>query len=273
MMIIYEEISKMVPEDIREKFKKFDYKVPVKIVNPDPKKYSKERKDFCDLLDKIKKQTQYDNYDLNVLTTTTCKEVVDKIDILEIVRTNNDCLYVELLNQIIDEIKTKNKQYRNFQVKIDLVPDHNDYDFTDFYEFNKFQLLIYGERDIDKKEFVKKVKIVDDQINQQIKRLKEEKIKQKIREMESFKKYYSNEDNKKKVDSLIDFINNKKLSVKDIEDCGVVGKWAKFKIENIDKKIQEIRTTPEQMEDCIKRAEEVVRNSASWKDIKPNKKD
>lgn len=41
---------------------------------------------------------------------------------------------------------------------------------------------------------------------------------------------------------------------------------------NNKKKIQEIRTTPEQMEICIKRAEEVVRNSASWKDVKPQKK-
>lgn len=271
-MIIYDEIPKIVPEYIREKFKEFNYKVPIKVENPDPKGYSKERKEFCELLDKIKKATEYDIHDLNVLLTTICKEVVDKIDILEIIRTNNDCLSLELLNRQINEIKTKNKQYRNFEIKIDLKSDHMDCSFSDFYEFIKFELLIYGERDINEKEFIKKVEIVDNYINKLIEITKEQKIKEKNRKMELFKKYYSNEDNKKKVDSLIDYINSNNFLIKDFENCGEVGKWAKFKIENIDKKIQEIRITPEQMEETIKRAEEVVRNSASWKDVKPQKK-
>ena len=137
------------------------------------------------------------------------------------------------------------------------------YGFSDYYSLEKYKIDIYGNKELSIKEHIAIIKEIDNKINEKINKDKKQIEKNKKDGINKFDKYYKT--HKTEIDELIKLIKDKKITIKKILNYGVVGKWAKFKIENIDKKIQEIRTTPEQMEVCIKRAEKIVKNSASWK--------
>lgn len=239
-MFTYKAIPTMLDEKIREKFKDFNYELPVwkeekHKSNDDKINYEK----YVEIAGKIFTTTGYSYHmDFNKILETKTEDKIGLINVLEEVSNDSHKRlelgnFIEKLNNIYMENKD-NYEYIYINYNIDL-----EYETKLIYNndgcIEEFYFTIYGVRDETIEEYNRKVKLIDMEAERRLIEIREQQAKkEKEKNLEGLKSFADNYDkHKKQIDYLCDQINDGLMSLGDLDNYGNIGIWTRIKVRNL----------------------------------------
>jgi len=240
-MFTYKEIPTMLDDRIRNKFKEFNYELPIwkdeKHQSPDRNViYSR----YVEICGKIYNTTGYSHHaNFHKILETKTEDNLGKIDVLnESFNNSNKVLelgnFIEKLNKIYrDNINKYEYIYIYYSINLDYSTDHicsNDN------SINEFNLWFYGVRDETIEEYNEKIKCLDMESERRLIDIREQQEKQnKDKNLEGLKSFTENYDkHKKQIDYLCGQINDGLMSLGDLDNYGNIGIWTRIKVRNLD---------------------------------------
>lgn len=241
-MINHIELPDIMPNEIREMFKEFDYKLPFYNYDSSDDKNNSivEREMFNELVLKISTVTGFSSTYFKDLVKTNKEEFIDNIDLRNMAKENNYKLkFEDFMSNIIEfsnDLLTL-EEYDYLYV-VPMVDIDNDESFCESFEnTSSFVLKIFGVRQETEKEYLERIMPYYNDAKRRLKKAEEHKEKQnnvKNQILEDIKSFYENyEKFASDIDNLINRINNNEIKYDDLDNFGNIGKWVKIKIKTI----------------------------------------